>query len=156
MPDPGSARVEVERVRALGKLLDTAVRIPGTDITLGLDPILGLVPGLGDVAGAAMSGYIVYAAARLGAPTSVVSRMLLNIAADTAAGAIPLLGDLFDVAWKSNARNVSLLERHLADPRATRRASAGVMALAIGGVVLLAVGAVVVAGAMIRWIAGLF
>jgi hypothetical protein len=156
MADPGSARVEVERVRALAKLLDTAVRVPGTDISLGLDPILGLVPGLGDVAGAALSGYIVYAAARLGAPTSVVSRMLLNIGIDTIVGGIPLLGDLFDVAWKSNAKNAVLLERHLADPRATRRASAGVMALAIGGVVLFAAVGVVIAVATVRWIAGLF
>ena len=156
MTEPGSVRGEVERVRALARLLDTAVRVPGTDISLGLDAVLGLVPGLGDVAGAALSGYIVLAAARLGAPKAVVGRMLLNIAADTLIGGVPVLGDLFDVAWKSNARNAALLEQYVADPRSTRRASGGVIALAIGGVTLLAVGAVVVVGAVIRWIVGLF
>lgn len=156
MTEPGSVRREVERVRALARLLDTAVRVPGTDISLGLDAVLGLVPGLGDIAGAALSGYIVLAAARLGAPKAVVGRMLLNIAADTVIGGVPVLGDLFDVAWKSNARNAALLEEYVADPRSTRRASGGVIALAIGGVTLLAVGAVVVVGAVIRWIVGLF
>jgi hypothetical protein len=147
---------EIERVRALARLLDTALRIPGTEIGIGLDAVLGLVPGVGDIAGAALSGYIVLAAARLGAPKAVVGRMLLNIATDTVLGAVPVLGDLFDVGWKSNSRNAALLERHLADPRAARRASRGVMALAIAGVVALAVGAVVLVGAVVRAVLGLF
>jgi hypothetical protein len=147
---------EIERVRALARLLDSAVRIPGTDIRLGLDAVLGLIPGIGDVAGAALSGYIVLAAARLGASRTVVARMLLNIATDTVIGAIPLLGDLFDVGWKSNSRNAALLERYVADPRTTKRASRGVVAMALAGVILLAVGAIVLVGAIIRGIAGLF
>ena len=132
------------------------MRVPGTDISLGLDAVFGLIPGLGDVAGAALSGYIVLAAARLGASKAVVGRMLVNIAADTVIGSVPLLGDLFDVAWQSNVRNAALLERHLADPARATRASGGVIAAAIAGVVLLAIGAAVVVGAAIRWLVGLF
>src|SRR5215212_3013184 len=94
------APVSVGHVRALARVLDSAVRIPGTNIRFGADSLIGLVPGLGDMAGAVLSGYIVLVATRLGAPTPVVARMLLNIGLDTLAGSIPVLGDLFDVAWK--------------------------------------------------------
>jgi hypothetical protein len=102
--------------RFVARLLDNAVGIPRTGVRVGLDPLLGLVPGLGDVAGAALSGYIVLLAARRGAPASIVVRMLGNVAVDTVVGAVPVLGDLFDVGWKSNVRNVALLERHLEQP----------------------------------------
>src|SRR5687768_16003747 len=84
-------------LRALARLMDSAVAIPGTGIRVGLDSLIGLVPGIGDLAGAAMSGYIVLAAARLGAPAPVLIRMVANIAVDGVVGSVPLLGDLFDV-----------------------------------------------------------
>ena len=96
----------VGRARALARLLDSAVTVPGTNIRVGADSLIGLIPGLGDVAGAVLSGYIVLVATRLGAPASVVARMLLNIGIDTLVGSVPVLGDLFDVAWKSNQMNV--------------------------------------------------
>ena len=143
-------------LRALARLLDSAVAIPGTNIRVGLDSLIGLVPGLGDIAGAAMSGYIVLAAARLGAPTPVLIRMVANIAVDGVVGSVPLLGDLFDVGWRANLRNTDLLERHLAAPAATRRASMGAVAGIILVLVLLAVGAVALTIAVLKAIGSLF
>src|ERR1700733_6814720 len=104
------------RARTVARLLDSGARIPGTKIRFGLDPVLGLVPGLGAVAGAVLSGYIVLVGVRLGASRSVVLRMLANILIDTVVGSVPILGDAFDVVWKSNNRNVALLERFLERP----------------------------------------
>jgi len=141
------------RARALTRALDTAARIPGTSVRFGLDAVLGLVPGLGDVAGAALSGYLVLLAARLGAPSSVVLRMLANVAVDTAAGAIPVLGDAFDVAWKSNTRNLALLERFLAQPAPTRRASRLVVGGILAALALLAAGGITLAVLVVQAIA---
>jgi uncharacterized protein DUF4112 len=135
--------------------MDAAVTIPGTNIRFGLDALIGLVPGLGDMAGAAMSGYIVLAAARLGAPTPVLVRMVANVAIDGVVGSVPLLGDLFDVGWRANIRNTDLLDRHLAAPAATRRASAGVVAGIVLLLVLLAVGAVAVTIGVVKAIGAL-
>ena len=133
------------RARALAKMLDSAVRIPGTTVTIGLDPILGLVPGLGDLAGAALSGYIVLTAARLGAPKTVLAQMLVNLGTDTLVGSVPVLGDLFDVGFRANIRNSELLDRHLGQPEETRRASRFAIVATIGALVLLAAGAVAIA-----------
>lgn len=119
-----------ERVRRLARLLDAAVRIPGTDVRFGLDAVLGLIPGGGDVAGAVLSAWIVLTAARLGAPLPVLLRMTGNLALDVVLGAVPVVGDLVDVGWKANLRNVALLERHVSSPERTRRRSV----LALGGV----------------------
>lgn len=107
-----SCIADVERARRLARLLDTAVAIPGTNIRFGLDALLGLVPGVGDAVGTLLSSQIVIAAARSGVPTLVIVRMLLNLVVDTVVGAVPLLGDLFDVVFRSNQRNLALLERH--------------------------------------------
>jgi hypothetical protein len=119
-------------MRDLARVLDEAIRIPGTNIRIGLDALLGLLPGGGDVAGGLFSGVIILQAARLGAPTSVLGRMLANVALDVVVGAIPILGDLFDVAWRANTRNVRLLESWRQRPTSTKRASA----LAVGGILL--------------------
>lgn len=103
----------LRRVRALARLLDAAIAIPGTKVRVGLDSLIGLVPGLGDFATAAISLYIVHEANQLGLPRHVLSRMLLNVAVDMGVGAVPVLGDLFDVGWKANLKNVELMERHL-------------------------------------------
>jgi Domain of unknown function (DUF4112) len=133
VPDTTARDDGLATARLVARLLDSAVGVPGTGMRVGLDPLLGLVPGLGDVAGAALSGYIVLLAARRGAPASVVARMLGNVAVDTAVGAVPVLGDLFDVGWKSNTRNVALLERHLDRPAeasgSSRLVVAGVLAV---------------------------
>lgn len=94
--------------------LDSAIVIPGTRFRFGIDALLGLFPGGGDIVGAAFSGYVIYAAWRLGAPVPVLARMVANIAADTVLGAIPVAGDLFDAYWKANLRNVAILREYLA------------------------------------------
>jgi hypothetical protein len=114
-------------------VLDEAIRIPGTNIRVGLDALLGLLPGGGDVAAGVFSGIIILQAARAGVPTPVLGRMLGNVLLDVVVGSIPLLGDVFDVAWRANSRNVRLLEAWLDRPAATKRASA----LTVGGILFL-------------------
>jgi hypothetical protein len=143
------------RARTLTRLLDSAAKIPGTGIRFGLDPLLGLVPGLGDIAGAALAGYLVLLAQRLGAPRSVIVRMLANVAVDTVGGTVPLVGDAFDVAFKSNTRNLALLERTLAVPaRDVERASRVAVIATLVGLALLAIGGLVLAVFVIRWLVG--
>lgn len=138
------------RARTLTNLLDNAVRVPGTSMRFGLDPVLGLIPGLGDVAGAALSGYVVLLASQLGAPTTVIVRMLGNVVIDTVGGTLPVIGDLFDAGWKSNSRNLALLERHLGKPESTKRASRAVVWLTVAALLLLGVGSIVVAVLLVR------
>jgi len=107
----------LNRVRILSFLLDEYFRIPGTKYRIGLDGLLGLLPGIGDTIGMLLSGYILFEAARLGVPRVTLLRMAANIALDTLVGAIPLLGDVFDVAWKANKKNVALLNAYLAARR---------------------------------------
>ena len=118
--------------------MDSAYRVPGTAIRFGWDPIVGLVPGAGDVATAAFALATLYHAYRLGVPRVVLARMALNTLVDLAAGLVPFAGDIADVAWKSNSMNLALLERH---ERPGVKPSSGDWA-----VVLLA--AVVVGGAL--------
>jgi hypothetical protein len=125
----------------VARLLDNAISIPGTSWKIGLDPIIGLIPGVGDVIGAVLSGYIVLEAVRAEVPTFTLARMLVNVGMDTLLGSVPALGDVFDAAWKSNAMNVALLERHLvttgsAPPK--RSNVIGVMALALIVLVVIA------------------
>ncbi len=122
-------------------VLDTAFRIPGTNWRFGLDPIIGLIPGLGDVLGGGISTYILYLAARAGAPRSLLARMLVNIGIDTVVGVIPLIGIVLDVGYKANVRNTALLRRFLDDPKPTQAASQGFL-VAIG-LALLALAALV-------------
>ncbi|HEY7408971.1 MAG TPA: DUF4112 domain-containing protein [Gemmatimonadaceae bacterium] len=130
---------EPSRLRDLARVLDEAIRIPGTNIRIGLDALLGLVPGGGDVAGGLFSGLIILQAARDGAPTPVLGRMLANVVIDVVLGAIPILGDVFDVAWRANSRNVRLLDAWRERPTATKRASTlGVAAILTALMVLVA------------------
>jgi hypothetical protein len=108
-------QTRLRRVRRLSKLLDNALKIPFTNFRIGLDPIIGLVPGLGDVIGMAASSYIVIEAQRMGVPRSVLARMILNVVVDAAVGSIPAAGDVFDFAWKCSAKNVRLLEQWVAE-----------------------------------------
>jgi len=92
--------------------MDSAYRVPGTSIRFGWDPIVGLVPGVGDVATASFAVAILYHAYRLGVPAVVLARMTLNVLIDLSAGLVPVAGDVADIAWKANRRNLALLERH--------------------------------------------
>lgn len=107
---PIDSAARLARLRRVARLMDSSVGLPGTRFRFGLDSLFGLAPVAGDAASALISLYIVWEARRLGAPNTLLARMLGNIAADTLGGSVPLLGDLFDVAFKSNLRNLALLE----------------------------------------------
>jgi uncharacterized protein DUF4112 len=106
----------IRRVERLARLLDSEFRIPGTRFRFGIDGLIGLAPGIGDAAGLALSSYIVLEAWRLGAPPPILVRMIANLALDGAVGTVPVVGDLFDIAWKANRRNLDLLLRHVHGP----------------------------------------
>lgn len=102
----------LRRIRGLARLMDTALRVPGTRISLGADSVLGLIPGIGDFAAAAVSLVIVNEARRLGVPNDKLVKMLVNVGFDTVAGSVPVHGDVFDVYFKSNRRNLQLVLDH--------------------------------------------
>ena len=104
------ARLEV--LRRVARFLDSAVIVPGTSYRIGLDPVLGLIPGLGDLISPLFGVGVLWQAYDLGVPKIVQVRMLFNVAIDAIVGAVPLFGDLFDFVWKANLRNLALLERH--------------------------------------------
>lgn len=141
------AAVSVATARTIAHVFDKAFRIPGTRVRFGLDSLLGLIPVVGDLVGAAASWMIIRTAANLGVPRPVLARMTLNAGIDAILGAIPLVGDLFDIGWKANARNVDLLERSLADPRAAGRGSAWYLA----GLAVVAVAVIVGLVLLVRW-----
>lgn len=157
LPSTPIGRAEVDRklagVRALAKLLDAAVTIPGTKITVGLDALIGLLPVVGDLTSMLASGYMLTTAAKLGVSKGVLARMLVNIGADAAVGSVPVVGDLLDVAWRANTRNAKLLEQAVHDPASAGRTSwwvvagmlAGVVAITAAGIALT----VVVAGMLL-------
>ena len=138
--DPGS---RIRRVRVLAQLLDNSITIPGTGRKIGLDPIVGLIPGIGDFIGALMSAYIILEAARADVSGFTLVRMLVNVGFDTLLGAVPLLGDVFDAVWKSNTRNVAMLERHLSKQASAPARSRGNSAAAV---VLTAIALLVIIG----------
>jgi len=111
----------LNRLRSIARLLDARFGIPGTGLRLGLDSILGLLPGLGDAATAAVSIYILMEARRMGVGTPTLLRMGWNVAVDLGLGTIPVLGDVFDIFWKSNLRNIELLEADLVRQQRRRR-----------------------------------
>jgi C4-dicarboxylate transporter len=103
----------LDRLERFARLMDTAVRIPGTGIRVGLDSVIGLVPGIGDAVSAVFATWIVAEAARLGVPKRKLARMMGNVLIDAGIGAIPIAGDLFDVAFRANSRNFEILREHL-------------------------------------------
>lgn len=105
---------KAEALDRLAHWLDDRFKIPGTNIRFGLDGLLGLVPGVGDTASSLISLYLVIEARRIGVSRLTITRMLFNVLLDWAIGLIPLLGDIFDIAYKANRRNIRLLKKHLA------------------------------------------
>jgi hypothetical protein len=107
---------KVKNLRRIAFLLDNSIPIPGTKYRIGLDPILGLlgiVGGTGDIIGGAFGSYIVFQAAIIGLPQKIIWQMIGNILVDSLVGFIPGLGDIFDLTWKANARNIALLNEYL-------------------------------------------
>ena len=144
------------RLTSLAWLLDNSIPVPGTRFRIGLDAIIGLLPGLGDVVGVLLSSYIVREAARLGAPPSVLTRMAFNVAVEGLVGIVPFVGDVFDAAWKANQRNLVLLDAHFDDPRRSVKSSrffvAGLIAALLAFIVVTAAAAIL----LVRLIWGAF
>ena len=149
----GASRAERFRAaeRRIGRVthaLDELVAVPGTSVRVGLDPIIGLIPVVGDAVAGIVGVWVIGEAARFGIPRLVLGRMIVNLVVDLAIGAIPLLGDLFDVAFRSNSRNLGLFRRHALEPEASTRGEqtffVGLLLLLVGVVwlVLTAIGAV--------------
>ena len=113
MGQTGSVEQSVARIDALARLMDGAFVIPGTNVRMGLDALLGLVPVAGDVISGLISTYLIYEARQLGAPRLLIARMIANTLLDTSVGAIPVLGDAFDLLFRANMKNIALLQRHL-------------------------------------------
>ena len=103
----------VERMESVATLLDSGIELPVVRVRVGLDPIIGLVPVAGDLLAALVSLYVIAEAARAGVSTRTLVRMVLNVVVDAAVGTVPLLGDVFDVLWRANDRNVRLAKRDL-------------------------------------------
>lgn len=152
-PDREKAAAELE---SLARWMDSVFEIPGIRLRFGIDALLGLVPGAGDVATSAVSVYILAAAFKQGLPRITLLRMVLNIGVDLVLGAVPFVGDLFDTVWKSNQRNVVLLRKHLeANPRVERKLEASdwlFVACLIGIIVALTVGSIALAYLGLRWL----
>ncbi|MEN3340557.1 MAG: hypothetical protein V7647_4233 [Acidobacteriota bacterium] len=136
----------VAALRKWSVLLDSAFRVPGTNMTFGLDPLLGLIPWIGDITTPLFSAVLLLHAVRMRIPKVVQLRMLMNAAIDFAIGVIPVIGDLFDFGWKANVRNLALLERH-AHPGSRAGASDWAFVLIVLGVLaLLALAPILILG----------
>ena len=116
LPPPSQQR-GLKQLSYLAKLMDSQFRIPGTDIRFGLDGIIGLIPGAGDLSTFAVSGYMLWIMAQNGASGFVLARMTMNILIDALVGSVPLLGDIFDIAFKANMRNLRLMQEHYQEGR---------------------------------------
>jgi hypothetical protein len=116
-PTQGDA---VARITLLTRLLDSAFLIPGTNRRVGVDAVIGLIPGVGDALTTLLASYIIWEARQLGLPRWKIARMVGNVALDTALGAVPLVGDVFDVLFKANERNLRIIHDHLGTKRGPR------------------------------------
>jgi hypothetical protein len=127
------------RLRIVGRIFDQAFAIPGTKWRFGLDALFGLVPGLGDIAGALVAVYGMHVARTIGAPPVIQLHMLTNIALDAIVGMVPIAGDIFDFAFKAQTRNLALLDAWVALPhRAARRSRRGLLLIALATVFVFA------------------
>ncbi|ELZ79188.1 hypothetical protein C454_12873 [Haloferax gibbonsii ATCC 33959] len=143
------------RLRTVSFYLDEAFEIPGTNYRIGLDPILGLVPGVGDATAAALSAYILVEAAMLGVPRATLARMLGNVVLDATVGSLPVVGDVFDAAWKANARNVRLLEARYDDASpAAVEADRRFLLAAVAAIALLLVALGAATALVALWVLG--
>ena len=106
----------IEQLRKFAELMDGQFCLPGTNIQFGLDAIVGLIPGVGDLIASAFSLWLIGEARRLGAPKWILAKMYWNVAVDVGIGAVPIVGDMFDVVWKANRKNIALLSRHFCRP----------------------------------------
>lgn len=134
------AQIKQDKLNRLAWLMDSYFRIPGTQIRFGLDGLIGLIPGFGDALGAVISSHILTQAAQMGVPKSILLKMAFNIGFDAILGIVPVIGDVSDIVWKANQRNVQLLNDYLNQPEETvihSRLFVGILGLLAFGVVVL-------------------
>jgi hypothetical protein len=144
-----------EQLRRWAVLLDSVFKVPGLPVRFGLDAILGLVPGLGELTTPFFTVALLVTGVRMRVPPVVLARMVINAAVDAIAGLVPIIGDLFDIGWKANQRNLDLLERHLVPGTPPTRADRWIVAAGVGLialVVLLTVAVLVLAVWMVGWL----
>ena len=130
------------RIARMTRLLDELIEVPGTPIKVGLDPIIGLIPVAGDAVSAMAGGWVILEASRFGVPKVILARMVVNLALDLGIGAIPVIGDAYDLFFRSNSRNLALFRKHALDRAASTRGEQSVfigLALLIVGIVWLVV-----------------
>jgi hypothetical protein len=148
MASPPSPEVTLRNLRKLSNVLENAISIPGTPYSIGLDPIIGIIPGGGDLVTGLLSFYIVLTAARLGLPRETLGRLVMNVLIDVLVGTMPVFGDLFDVAWKANSKNMDLLEKHFSVPQTAKKADRVFIFLILGGLLL----AILTVSAILIWV----
>ncbi|MES2884603.1 MAG: DUF4112 domain-containing protein [Pseudomonadota bacterium] len=141
-PTISSSPDALHRVERVAKVLDEAIRIPGTQIKVGLDAVIGLIPGVGDVIGLGLGSWFIYEAHRLGAPAALKWKMARNVGIDAVSGLVPVIGDIVDVAYRSNRRNLELLRGHFR-PAAPLGKTSGRLQLAVRLALTLGVAALV-------------
>ena len=149
---PSNSHQVLQRLRSLSHVLDNAIAIPGLGYRVGLDPLIGLLPGGGDLVAGLISIYVIAEAARLGVPAATLGRMGLNILLEVLVGTVPMFGDLFDVVWKANVRNVALLERHIHHPRPSRRIDKLFAVALILILLTIVLGAATLSLMFVRWV----
>lgn len=135
----------------MSRLLDSAFEVPGTSYRIGLDPIIGLIPAIGDLISPLFTIGMLLEARRLAVPKVVQARMILNVAVDTFVGLIPVAGDLFDFAWKANDKNLALLEAHAYEERP---ASAGDWVF-VSAMILILIALAAVPFVVLAWVISL-
>jgi hypothetical protein len=153
-PGPDTPR-GLLRARRISRVLDDLIRIPGTRRRVGLDPLVGLLPGVGDWVTLVISLDLLFSAARLGAGVAVLFRMSGNLLIDALLGMVPLLGDLFDFRWKANKRNLILLESLVHDREGTRRRSVWLIRAILAAAVGVVASGIWVGWLVLRWLIGL-
>lgn len=136
------------RFTLVSRVLDDAIAVPGTRLRVGLDPLLGLVPILGDAVSGAIGFWLIVEASRFGVPRVVLARMVLNSGVDLVLGALPLVGDIFDIVSRSNARNLALFRRHALEPGASTRGDSAILI----GLLLVVVGVLWLVAMAIGWL----
>ena len=145
----------LELLRRIAQTLDSALPVPGTSFRFGLDPILGLIPGVGDLVSPLFALGILFQARDLRVPRVVQLRMIFNVAIDVLTGFVPLIGDLFDFAWKANNRNMALLERHADEEHDPSAGDWAFVALCVALLVVIAAVPFLLLGWAVNLIAGL-
>lgn len=154
--EPEHATPALARARRISRIMDDLVRIPGTRRRIGIDPLLGFLPGLGDGVALVISMDLLFSAAKLGAGTAVLTRMAGNLVLDAIVGMVPLVGDVFDLGWKANRRNLALLEALVRDQEGTRTRSRWLIGFVLAMAVVLVALGVWLGWLVLRWFVALF